>query len=86
MRDIISKKLGQELNQKIILACAKDKSHTLQLSSLLEEDDLQMRGDNNLPVVCAIAVSCLAMMAFVGSAFSEDYIPRWIEDVAGFLK
>jgi len=45
-----------------------------------------MRGDNNLPVVCAIAVSCLVMMAFVGSAFSEDYIPRWIEDVAGFLK
>jgi len=40
MRDTITKKLEQELNQKIILACAKDKSHTLQLSSLLEEDDL----------------------------------------------
>jgi len=45
-----------------------------------------MRGDKNLPVVYGIVFSCFAMMAFVGGAFSEDYIPRWIEDVAGFLK
>jgi len=37
-------------------------------------------------VVYGIVLSCFAMVAFVGGAFSEDYIPRWIEDVAGFLK
>jgi len=31
----LTKKLKQEINQKIILACAKDNSHTLQLSSSL---------------------------------------------------
>jgi len=45
-----------------------------------------MRGDNNLPVIYGIVISCFALMAFVGSAFGEDYLPRWIEDVSGFLK
>jgi len=53
---------------------------------LLWDKVVSMRGDNNLPVIYGIVISCFALMAFVGSAFGEDYLPRWIEDVSGFLK